>query len=345
MIDRRQQDLLEERDRDITRRVNRRAPLLSGGVFVMSASLWPLFGLRAVFVFALFSFAFQALDPAFPPVARWAAARPGIVMSAGAISVGCVLTGGLRSPLVALFAFPTVVACAHLRARRLAVTLATVVVCIVVVGATTGAAPVLANLAVLVVALVTVMLVGIVVMALAASDFEHRAAALLDPLTGMLSRHGLAVRFAELSAQAARTSAPLSLVLVDIDEFKSVNDDHGHGRGDAVLEAVAAILTAGLRSFDLAYRLGGDEFAVILPGVRSAEAAELAERLRRAVEHAQPGGLPITLSIGVSTASGEGLLYRALYAVADAALYRAKVAGRNRVESSGDELGVPALAA
>jgi GGDEF domain-containing protein len=131
----------------------------------------------------------------------------------------------------------------------------------------------------------------------------------------MLSRHGLAARFAELSARAARAHVPISLVLVDVDEFKSVNDERGHAAGDAVLEHVAATLAAGLRSFDLAYRIGGDEFAVILPGVPVAEVAEVADRLRREVVQARPGGLPVTL------------------------------AGRNRVETAGDDAAAPALAA
>jgi diguanylate cyclase (GGDEF)-like protein len=334
---RRELELLQARDRDITRRVGRVAPLLPGSLLLASASLWPLLGLRAVLVFAVLSFGFRALDPDFPPLARWAESRPGIGVAAVCLGITCVVSGGPHSPLVMLFAMPAVVACTHLRGRRLAVSLAATEASIVAVAASAGPAAIVADPHLVVVPSVTLLMVSIVVIALATSDFEHRHAAALDPLTGMLNRHGLAGRFAELSAQAERTAEPVSVALIDLDGFKSVNDEHGHARGDAVLQAVAEQVNASLRSFELAYRIGGDEFVVVLPGVALAEAVEVAERLRRRIEEARPGGLSVTLSIGVSSAAGTDLAergYAGLYAEADAALYRSKLGGHNRVEPS-----------
>jgi diguanylate cyclase (GGDEF)-like protein len=321
---------MDARDRDIARRVSRVAPVLVGGVVATAAALWPLLGLRAVAVFALVSFGFHALDPDFPPLRRWHASRPRLLVAAALLGVACLLSGGPHSALVMLFAMPAVVACTHLRGRRLAVAMAAIELLVIAVVASDGLGALATRPDLLVVPTVTLVMVGIVVTALAGSDVEHRNAAALDPLTGMLNRHGLAGRFAELRAQAERTGAPISVALVDVDGFKSVNDEHGHGHGDEVLRGVAATIGANLRSFELAYRIGGDEFVVVLPGVPLPEAIEVAERLRRRVEQAP--GLDVTLSIGVTSAAGDGVVYEALYARADEALYRAKLAGRNRVE-------------
>jgi diguanylate cyclase (GGDEF)-like protein len=165
------------------------------------------------------------------------------------------------------------------------------------------------------------------------SDIVHRNAAVLDGLTGMLNRTALAARTAEIEHQARVTGEPISVVLIDIDHFKSVNDTHGHTAGDAVLRDVAYRLRKELRAFDLAYRLGGEEFAVILLGSEEAHGVELAERLRRAIGDQPIGGLQITISLGVAAAAGpeEPFSWQDAYHRADAALYLAKQTGRNRV--------------
>jgi len=165
------------------------------------------------------------------------------------------------------------------------------------------------------------------------SDIVHRNAAVLDGLTGMLNRTALAARTTEIEHQARVTGEPISVVLIDIDHFKSVNDTHGHGVGDAVLRDVAYRLRKELRAFDLAYRLGGEEFAVILLGSDETHGVELAERLRRAVCGDPIGGLQITISLGVVSAAGpeQPFVWQDAYHRADAALYLAKQSGRNRV--------------
>ena len=121
-----------------------------------------------------------------------------------------------------------------------------------------------------------------------------------------------ALRRAEVS-QAHATGGSIALIVYDLDCFKSVNDDLGHDRGDAVLRDTAHLLRRHLRAFDLVYRLGGEEFAVVLPGVGVAEAFEIAQRQRESIEEARPGGVPITISGGV--ASGARLRRRVGVAV------------------------------
>ena len=126
-------------------------------------------------------------------------------------------------------------------------------------------------------------------------------------------------------------------MVLDIDHFKSVNDRHGHPVGDEVLSRVAGRIADTLREVDLAARIGGEEFLVVVKDAGACTAAEIAERLRRAVSGtpvcAAQGrvSLPITLSVGVSLSNGECSDPQALVAEADRALYASKAAGRNRV--------------
>jgi len=101
-----------------------------------------------------------------------------------------------------------------------------------------------------------------------------------------------------------------------------------------VLRNVAYELRKRLRSFELAYRLGGEEFLILLPGVSQAEGLEVAERLRVAVAEAHPTDIPVTISLGLSAASGDEVVYETLFKAADEALYEAKRAGRNRVAAA-----------
>jgi diguanylate cyclase (GGDEF)-like protein len=163
------------------------------------------------------------------------------------------------------------------------------------------------------------------------SDRDHRLEAIVDPLTGLLNRAALQQRFAELVQQARISDGgtAVGFLVADLDHFKDVNDAHGHAVGDAVLEQLAHTMRNELRAFDLIYRLGGEEFVVVLPGAEMVDALEIAERLRAAVEAARPEGLAVTLSVGVAVAAGSELDFDRLYESADAALYRAKQAGRN----------------
>jgi diguanylate cyclase (GGDEF)-like protein len=136
---------------------------------------------------------------------------------------------------------------------------------------------------------------------------------------------------------------PVCLVLCDLDDFKSVNDEHGHERGDVVLREVSEQMRASLRSFELLYRLGGEEFLLLLPGIDLPAGLKIAEALRLAVSSGHPGGIEISASLGVSAAMGDELEFLTMYKAADEALYRAKHAGRNAVR--GARKPAPLLAA
>jgi diguanylate cyclase (GGDEF)-like protein len=181
------------------------------------------------------------------------------------------------------------------------------------------------------------LLVGItaITTALTEGELEHRDRAVLDPLTGLLNRSSLESRAVEIEQQARLTGGPVSLVLLDLDRFKRVNDTYGHERGDAVLRDVAYEIRKSLRSFELIYRIGGEEFLVLLPGVALSEAVEVAERVRHAVNDSRPGDLDVTVSGGVAAAAGEAIRYEQLFREADHALLEAKRGGRDRVEVAG----------
>ena len=160
--------------------------------------------------------------------------------------------------------------------------------------------------------------------------------AMSDELTGLANRRSFFSRGEEELRMARRYPAPLSLLMLDIDRFKNVNDQHGHHVGDRVLQMVASTMRSLIREVDKLGRLGGEEFAILLPRTPPGEAVTLAERLRRAVaaQVLENDGLclSVTISIGVTALRGETLTLDDLLREADTALYRAKNLGRDRVE-------------
>jgi diguanylate cyclase (GGDEF)-like protein len=168
--------------------------------------------------------------------------------------------------------------------------------------------------------------------------------ALVDELTGLANRrHCEELLAAELS-RAARFGGPLTIATADLDDFKAVNDDHGHAVGDAVLREFAEVLRSSVRDVDVAGRWGGEEFLLVLPGTDAAGGRRLAERVRKLVEGralATSEGRPlgVTVSFGLATYGDDGTTAEALLAAADAALYEAKRAGKNRVASARQPAG------
>jgi len=158
---------------------------------------------------------------------------------------------------------------------------------------------------------------------------DAQRSALHDPLTGLANRRLFDEIVVRELARSNRRGAPIALVLMDLDDFKQVNDSAGHAAGDVVLRAVAETIEGRVRSSDLAVRLGGDEFAVVLPDCGPTDARRLAEDLRTQVSEVV--GPAVTASVGVAVAPDHGRDADALLAASDAALYRAKAAGRNRV--------------
>ncbi|MGE0255713.1 MAG: GGDEF domain-containing protein [Alphaproteobacteria bacterium] len=162
---------------------------------------------------------------------------------------------------------------------------------------------------------------------------ELEQLATIDALTGLANRRHLLDLSEREVKRAERHGRPLAVLLLDLDDFKRVNDTRGHAAGDAALHAFAALCRSAVRTIDLVGRLGGEEFAIVMPDTEAPGALLVAERIRTAaaetpVRH-DSGEFIVTVSIGVAIRSGEGT--DRLFARADKALYAAKHAGRNTV--------------
>ncbi|MBW8901240.1 MAG: diguanylate cyclase [Massilia sp.] len=163
-----------------------------------------------------------------------------------------------------------------------------------------------------------------------------RRQSVLDPLTGLFNRRHFDAALKRELARARRKNVPVSLVLVDIDHFKRVNDDYGHAIGDAVLRTIAQQLRLGIREGDIACRYGGEEMVLLLPECTAADASKRAEAIRVALAAITPnpegeGPESVTASFGVAAYPVHAQDAEALFWAADKALYRAKQYGRNRV--------------
>ena len=160
--------------------------------------------------------------------------------------------------------------------------------------------------------------------------------AVVDALTGLNNRRYFDMNLASLLDQAAQEAKPLSLLVLDIDFFKKVNDTYGHDAGDEILRALAGRIRRAVRSVDLVCRLGGEEFVIVMPETSIDVASRVAERVRRAVE-AEPFNVkegqmavPVTISIGIAD-RGSDANPDFIYKSADKALYESKASGRNKV--------------
>lgn len=164
-----------------------------------------------------------------------------------------------------------------------------------------------------------------------------------DELTGALNRRSLEAEAAYLKASYARTEDTLAILLLDVDHFKTINDNYGHPVGDTVLQNLAAIVQSSIRRCDYFARYGGEEFCLLLPATTEAQALITAERLRQAYEAMTMdiGGktLSSTISIGIADSIQVGLDFSALVAAADQSMYRAKQNGRNRVVGYSELIG------
>lgn len=166
-----------------------------------------------------------------------------------------------------------------------------------------------------------------------------RRAAVRDSLTGLLNHREFYHRLTDEIARGERSSAPLSVLMIDLDYFKGINDTYGHLRGDAVLREVASVITRGVREGDVVSRYAGDEFAVILPATAEGDALRVAERIRSSVEDVVsiidlPDEERVTLSVGIATRRPGEHTADQTVELADQALYHAKNSGRNRVSVS-----------
>jgi diguanylate cyclase (GGDEF)-like protein len=170
-----------------------------------------------------------------------------------------------------------------------------------------------------------------------AEAYAHAAA--VDPVTGVFNRRYFQVRLDEELQRSHRHQIPLALLMIDIDDFKRVNDSHGHLAGDIILRDVGEILRRSVRVFDVCARFGGEEFVIIMPGSSSENALRIAERIRERIETYRPADRTlattrVTVSVGLAVSSSEATVSQLLER-ADQALYAAKRAGKNCIRGDG----------
>ena len=290
--------------------------------------LWPL-GLlvAAILGFALTeSVRARVATPEYAVVASWAFAQL-------VIAAAIVLSGGAESHAMSWLLVPIVTLPARFGHRGLAAGVAYTAGLMVLILAAVEPVDDSPAVYATIYPLAALVAIALMLTALMRSDLDHRTDAVIDGLTGMLNRRSLGHRVEELEAQSAVTGEPISVIAADVDRFKTVNDRFGHATGDAVLVEVAYRLRKELRAFDLAYRLGGEEFLVLLPGAVPEDALALAERLREAIAAEPAAGVEVTRSFGVAGTREGAFDSSAMLAEADAALYKAKARGRDRVEA------------
>ena len=168
----------------------------------------------------------------------------------------------------------------------------------------------------------------------------YKVAAATDPLTGLLNRRGFFEAAGSMMARHSRTRTPISLLAIDLDRFKSINDRYGHAVGDTVLQLFAKVVRQTMRANDIVGRIGGEEFVALLPGTL-ADATIAAERVRAAFAAASfvRNGQHVATTVSIGVASGSPLTaIDLIIARADTALYRAKSNGRDRVEIATEEV-------
>jgi diguanylate cyclase (GGDEF)-like protein len=257
------------------------------------------------------------------------------------IGISVVLTGGPRSLFLPWLALPAATLSARFGIRGVVAGVVWTVAIMVAVSVGVNPAAIADSPQRLLVPLALLAGVTLLSTGLMHSDVKHRAASVIDPLTGLFNRQALTLRAAELIEQARVTATPMAVIIGDLDHFKRVNDRHGHLVGDNVLREVANTLRTTLRTFDYIYRYGGEEFVILLPGNDQADAVASAERLRVAVAGSQPAGLDMTMSFGVGVSNGHDAAFDDLLIAADRALYCAKADGRDRVHFGHARAAIP----
>jgi two-component system cell cycle response regulator len=166
---------------------------------------------------------------------------------------------------------------------------------------------------------------------------EHlQQSALTDGLTGVPNRRAFDVALAREVALAGRTDAALTVIILDLDKFKSLNDTFGHLAGDDVLRSVGAALRSCTRQGDVVARYGGEEFVLLLPGATDEDAIGAARRVREVLRGVE-GPRPVTASLGIASLPAQGVTGPELLAAADLALYAAKSGGRDQARVAGRE--------
>jgi diguanylate cyclase (GGDEF)-like protein len=320
---------------DTSERVKRVRTAIALVIGAGALVLVPEIGWIPVAIFAVQSAYLAGLDGRmersdFPEVQ----AAAGMFSTGAALTASIVVTGGPQSPLMPLYAIPVSIIAARFGPRVVTAGVALAIASIIAVTLIMDPGAVINGAGWPTVALTVVIGTALVAVAIQGAEVQHRRESVIDPLTGLLNRKALEHRFHEIEQQAHLSGGSVCLIEFDLDHFKRVNDRFGHGRGDEVLQDLAYEVRKSLRTFELAYRIGGEEFLIVLPGTPLADGLEIAERVRALVEERRPAGIELTVSLGVSQASGREVQFAPLYASADKALYEAKRLGRNRVATA-----------
>lgn len=253
------------------------------------------------------------------------------LVALGASVVGSALaTGGIESPIFQLIPVAGLLWVTYFPEDRASLLAAPVMAAGLIIASSVGGSSI-AGLSVLNAATTVVasILIPLFALRLVESELLYRRRAVVDQLTGCLNRYALASRTTELQAQLELSDETVGVVVFDIDHFKRINDTYGHAFGDQTLVAIVQAARDQLRRFELFYRIGGEEFVVLLAGADQQESLALADVLRDAVRTMVVGDVPVTISCGVTIASRDLNLDRALQ-LADEAMYTAKRDGRDR---------------
>jgi diguanylate cyclase (GGDEF)-like protein len=260
------------------------------------------------------------------------------VASLYAVGLVAVLDGGVSSPILLLLFLPLVYGTLMFSPRSAAVCGASALASLSIVAAVDRGVATEAGPTFMLFAALAGAAVLSVTSAINRNQIERQETSLLatladlastDELTGCTVRRVLRQRTEQEIERALRSDSQLSLLMIDVDQFKSVNDSYGHVVGDRVLATIGRILLANVRTFDVACRLGGDEFALLLPETDGSGAVVVAERIFRDLSGA--ADVPVTLSIGVSSLDRSLPTMEHLFDEADMALYQVKRAGRDAI--------------
>jgi diguanylate cyclase (GGDEF)-like protein len=301
--------------------------LVASGPWLGWWTIAPLFGAIAIFAFA--DRVKERMErPELGLFAAWAGAE-------AIIAVSVAISGGPQVATLSWLAIPVITLASRFSIRGVVAGVAIALALLFAVAFAVDAGAVVDEPPLVIAPAALIISIAMLSTALMRSDVEFRSRSVIDPLTGMLNRSALGARVGELSEQSAVSGDPVSLVLADVDEFKALNDEHGHSAGDAVLRDLAYRLRKRMRAFDLAYRIGGEEFLMLLPGSELAEAVAFADQLCAAIADEQFEGMRVTLSCGVAASrAGSTFEYDEVFAAADSALYEAKRSGRNCVSAA-----------
>lgn len=293
----------------------------------------------ALFFYAAFILAFHFVN-FYRSESRWKVATETWVMI---VFITWVVwyTGGLQSPLLNLYLLPVITSALSLGKLATLLEIGLITACYILLGRSSIESPVFSlGGATLLLAQLAPMLLVAYITTMFSADIRYglNKAKLLsetDDLTGLYNMRGFYLIMDRAFAQAVRFLRPVSVLMIDSDNLKAVNDEHGHDAGNELLRLIATGIKAQLRSTDVLARYGGDEFVVLLPDTGTVGTRDVAERIRDSIARRplelRDKSVPITVSIGLASYPDDGHGMDIIMQRADQAMYRAKAEGRNRV--------------